>query len=318
MMMRFGVGLLLGVGSWLLLAPHGYGQCAAQKEFTLILHTGSGKLEYKKKNRDLYQKILEPLLKEAHENLKKGHRALDVVEQVVMALEDSPHFNAGRGAITNNRGEYELDASIMDGKSLNAGSVAAIKDVKNPVAVARMVMDKTPHVMIVGQGAQDFALSQGVKLVEPSYFKGATYQPKELQEIYGTVGAAAWDRCGDLASATSTGGYITKIPGRVGDSPIIGAGTYADNATAALSATGHGEFFIRYAVTHSISMLMKHKGLSLKAAADQMIKGTLKEVQATGAVVGVDSKGAAHASYNTQGLLYGVTTQAEPFAIRYE
>ena len=248
--------------------------------------------------------------------LAKGESAVTVVEQVVKILEDSPLFNAGRGAITNMDGIHELDASIMDGSNRKAGAVAAVKGVKNPIAAARAVMDKSDHVLLVGTGAETFAKKQNVDMVKPSYFSDKTDKDQasatlKIDDKFGTVGAAVLDRCGNLASGTSTGGYKTKLPGRVGDSPIIGAGTYADNETASLSATGHGEFFIRYAVTHSITKLMDWKDMKLQDAAEHMIKKTLVDAGGKGGIIGIDKNGEMVAVYNTKAMIHGMVSNSK-------
>ncbi len=200
--------------------------------------------------------------------LAEGGSALDAVEQTIRTMEDNPLFNAGKGAVFTHEGKNELDAAIMDGSNLAAGAVAGVTDIKNPITAARRVMTNSPHVMLAGAGASQFAKEQGLEIVPPSYF----YTEKrfnELQEIlkkekHGTVGCCALDKNGNLAAGTSTGGMADKRYNRIGDSPIIGAGTYANNNTCAVSATGHGEYFIRWTVAHDISALMEYKGLSLE------------------------------------------------------
>lgn len=245
--------------------------------------------------------------------LKTGGTSLDAVEQVVRYLEDCPLFNAGKGAVFTNEGKNELDAAIMDGSNLKAGAIAGVGDIKNPISAARMVMDSSEHVMMVGRGASLFAASKGLEIVDSSYFyteKSWKALQRALQRAkkMGTVGCVALDKNGNLAAATSTGGMTNKRYGRVGDVPIIGAGTYANNATCAVSATGHGEFFIRYTVAHDISALMEYKGLSLSEAAELVINGKLKTVGGNGGVIVVDRMGNVHLTMNTSGMFRAFST----------
>ena len=221
--------------------------------------------------------------------MAKGKSSTEVVEKVVMHLEDCPLFNAGKGAVFTHTGINELDAAIMDGKSLNAGAVASVGNIKNPVCAAKAVMEKSPHVMLIGKGASIFASDNNIEMVDSSYFytgKRWLLLQKALEKSkkMGTVGCVALDMDGNLAAATSTGGMTNKKYGRVGDVPIIGAGTYANNKTCAVSATGHGEYFIRYTVAHDISALMEYKGLSLQDAANEVVNKKLKEARGNGGV----------------------------------
>src|SRR5205814_861097 len=226
---------------------------------------------------------LEGALTTGYEILRRGGSSLDATEAAVRTLEDDPHFNAGKGSVFTSAGTKEMDAAIMDGKTLAAGAVASLKHIKSPISLARLVMEKSGHVMMDGDGAEAFAKQNGVELVDQKYFftqrrwdalqkmkdaekAAGTGEKKFLitdQDRHGTVGAVALDQNGNLAAATSTGGTTAKLPGRVGDSPVIGAGTYANNATCAISATGDGEYFIRAAVAHDVSALMEYRGLSL-------------------------------------------------------
>ena len=246
--------------------------------------------------------------------LKNGGSSLDAVEKVVNYLEDCPLFNAGRGAVFTNDGKNELDAAIMFGKDLTAGAVAGVGDIKNPISAARRVMENSPHVLMVGKGASLFASQNGIEIVDSSYFYTeksyqALQRALERDKKMGTVGCVALDIEGNLAAATSTGGMTNKRYGRVGDVPIIGAGTYANNSTCAISATGHGEFFIRYTVAHDISALMQYKGLSLDMAADEVVQRKLVAVGGEGGIIAVDKWGNVHLSFNSLGMFRAFATE---------
>ncbi len=231
--------------------------------------------------------------------LSSGGKSLDAVEAVVRILEDSPWFNAGKGAVFTAEGTNELDASIMDGSNLKAGSVAGVKRIKNPISLARLVMEKSKHVMMARDGAEAFAKEQGIEFVDPKYFftqkRWDALQKEKKNEIqskpHGTVGAVALDLSGNLAAATSTGGTTNKRFGRIGDSPIIGAGTYANNKTVAVSATGTGEYFIRLAAAHEISAQMEYAGKSVVQAAETVVLKMLADLGGDGGVIALDSKG---------------------------
>ena len=249
--------------------------------------------------------------------LDSGGSSLDAVTAAVRILEDSPLFNAGKGAVFNHDGINELDASIMDGRTLQAGAVAGVRHVRNPIDLARLVMDRSPHVLLSGAGAEEFALEQGVALVPRDYFhtdrrwkqleKARAGELQSASEIgyFGTVGAVALDRAGNLAAATSTGGTTNKRWGRVGDSPLIGAGNYADNASCAVSGTGSGEYFIRTVLGHEISSLMKYRGLSAEEAAREAVHGTLQRIGGKGGVIIVDHEGNIALDFNTEGMFRG-------------
>jgi beta-aspartyl-peptidase (threonine type) len=231
-------------------------------------------------------------------------------------MEDNPLFNAGIGAVLNRDGEAELDSSIMDGKTLRAGAVAGVKHVKNPIELARAVMEKSPHVMLAGQGAEEFALQQGLTLVPNSYFRTEA-RKRQLEKAQreeksgresdtsgakGTVGAVALDRNGNLAAGTSTGGMTNKLPGRIGDSPLIGAGTYANDASCAVSATGDGEYFIRAVVAHDICALVQYKRMPLEAAAHEVIHEKIEGMHASGGVIALDTEGHIVMEFNSPGM----------------
>ena len=257
----------------------------APSSFAIAVHGGAGTIDRNQltpEREKEYRSALEQAVQTGAAILSRGGSSLDAVEAAVRLLEDDPNFNAGRGAVFTSAGTNEMDASIMDGKTLKAGAVASLKHIKNPISLARLVMEKSPHVMLEGEGAEAFAKENGIELVDPKYFftqrrwdelqkekkKASEGGTSPASERHGTVGAVALDQSGNLAAATSTGGTTNKRPGRVGDSPIIGAGTYASNATCAVSCTGDGEYFIRAAVAHEVSSLIENKGVSVKEAAE--------------------------------------------------
>ena len=240
-----------------------------------------------------------------------GATSLDAVETAIRVLEDDPWFNAGKGSVFTHDGRNELDASIMEGRLKKAGAVAGVTVVKNPISAARAVMEKTKHVMLIGHGAEVFARDAGLEIVDPKYFwTEARWRQlqKELGSEWSTVGAVAIDAAGNLAAGTSTGGTSHKQYGRIGDSPIIGAGTYADNRSCAVSCTGHGEFFIRYTVSHDIAVLMEYKGMTVQEAADEVICRKLKKAGGAGAAIALDAQGNFAMSHNTEGLYRGYVT----------
>lgn len=241
--------------------------------------------------------------------LKNGGTSLQAICAAIIIMEDSPLFNAGKGAVFTNRKQVELDASVMTGNTLSAGAIAGVTDIRNPILGAIAVMENSPHVMLAGKGASDFAAEQGLEIVDNSYFHtrrrldDVTRQIE--QEKYGTVGAVALDSYGNLAAGTSTGGMSNKKYGRIGDSPIIGAGNYANNNTCAVSATGHGEFFIRQVVAYDISAKMEYARLSLEEAAGKVIYEKLTDAGGTGGVVAVDRFGNVSMPFNTSGMYRG-------------
>jgi len=310
--------------------------------FVLVIHGGAGvvsKEEMTPEKEKAQLAALTESLQAGHAILKTNGTSLDAVIAAIKVLEDSPLFNAGRGAVLNGDGVVELDAAIMDGATRKAGAVAAVKHVRNPIEAARLVMDKSRHVMLVGEGAEAFAKGQGIDMMPQSYFitehrkkqleriqneqkqtpkPQSIWQKERTTDLVGTVGAVALDGQGNLAAGTSTGGIANKKPGRVGDSPIIGAGTYANNATCAVSATGHGEYFIRAVVAHDISALIEYKGMSLNEAADLVVKKELVEFGGEGGVIGVDSKGNVAMPFNSQGMYRGyVREDGKPFVAIY-
>ena len=292
---------------------------AQQKpEYVIVIHGGAGVITKKNMTPEkeaAYKQKLNEALETGQKMLEKGGTATETVIAVIKIMENSPLFNAGKGAVFTHDGKNELDASIMDGKTLNAGAVAGVTDVKNPITLAYAVMTKSKHVMLSSKGASQFAKEQGIEIVDPSYFytenrwkslqKVLENEKKAEKEKHGTVGCVVLDKYGNLAAGTSTGGMTNKQYGRIGDSPIIGAGTYADNATCAVSCTGHGEFFIRYVVAYSVSALMKYKGLSLQDAGNEIINKTLKDVGGEGGLISVDKDGNIAMPFNTPGMFRG-------------
>ena len=299
-------------------------------EFRLVVHGGAGTITRENMTPEQeaeYRAKMEEAIRAGYEILNAGGSALDAVVATTQVLEESPLFNAGRGAVFTHEGTNELDASIMDGRTRDAGAVAGVTRVRSPIALARAVMENSPHVMLAREGAEIFAEEQGIEMVDPSYFftqrrwdalqraierevtnelawtRDGAELPIEWKS--GTVGAAALDRDGNLAAATTTGGMTNKRFGRIGDSPIIGAGTWADNRSCAVSATGHGEFFIRNVVAYDICARMLYTGATLQEAADAVVNGVLVEQGATGGVVAVDKDGNIAMPFNTPGMYRG-------------
>lgn len=262
-----------------------------QKKYTLVLHGGVG---YKANEKQ--KSIMVEILKKGHVQLKAGAASQDVVQAAVETMENSGLFNAGKGGTRTSQGTVELDASIMEGKTMTAGAVGSVKDVKNPIRLARMVKDKTKHVFMVGEGASLKAKEFGLEMVSTDYFVSSAPMTKEKFH-YGTVGAVALDRCGDLAAATSTGGLFGKAPGRLGDSPVIGAGTYANNKTVAVSCTGEGEKFIRASAGVRISSILEYTDRTLKSAVEETLS-LVKELGGDGGIITVDKTGQVITSTN--------------------
>ena len=286
-----------------------------KQEWAIVIHGGAGAMAKDKMTPELdkqYRDALAEALSTGKKILEEGGSALDAVEKTVNKMEDNPLFNAGKGAVFTHEGKNELDAAIMDGSNLAAGSVVCVTDIKNPISAARKVMTNSPHVMLSGAGASQFAKEQGLEIVPPSYFY-TERRFNELQEILkkekmGTVGCCALDKNGNLAAGTSTGGMSNKKYNRIGDAPIIGAGTYANNATCAVSATGHGEYFIRWTVAHDISALIEYKGLSLKDASDLVVMNKLVKAGGSGGVICVDKSCNISMPFNSEGMFRGFAT----------
>jgi L-asparaginase / beta-aspartyl-peptidase len=290
----------------------------------IAIHGGAGvvdRAQMTSEREASYRSGLSAALDAGYAILERGGSSLDAVVEAVRRLEDDPQFNAGRGAVLTHDGEAELDASIMDGAGPRAGAVAGIRHVRNPIGLARLIMDKSPHVMLIGEGAEQFAREQGLELVPNTYFR-TPYREQELQRairrgqqsepglvvpgtITGTVGAVAIDRAGNLAAATSTGGMTNKRYGRVGDSPIIGAGTYANNESCAVSATGSGEFFIRSVVAHDVHALVQYRQVSLEEAAREVVQVKLKRAGGEGGIIAIDRLGHIALEFNSEGMFRG-------------
>jgi len=292
---------------------------ADETPIAIALHGGAGTIErgaMSKELEDTYRAFLDDAITRGYEQLREGRSGLDVVESVIQLMEDSPLFNAGRGAVYTWDGTHELDASIMHGEHLNAGAVAGVSTVKSPIALARAVMEDSPHVMLAGAGAQAFALERGFDSVSPGYF--ATERRREALEAYkaneqaglkpeadhkfGTVGVVVLDQAGNLVAGTSTGGMTGKRWGRIGDSPVIGAGTYVVNRSCAVSATGHGEYFIRHTVARDICARMQFGGATLEEAASTVVMEELVAAAGEGGIVAVDPAGSVALIFNTPGM----------------
>ena len=297
-------------------------------QFAIIIHGGAGTILKKNMSDEkeaAYKATLEEAVKVGHEILKNGGSSADAVEKTIQVMEDSPLFNAGKGAVFTNAGTNELDASFMEGKTLNAGAVAGVKDIKSPIAAARKVMTNSPHVMLSGAGASIFAKEQGLEMVDPGYFftekrfkslerikekeanKTATkttafYDSDIKNSKFGTVGCVALDKEGNITAGTSTGGMTNKRWGRIGDAPIIGAGTYANNNTCGVSSTGWGEYFIRGLVAYDISAQIEYQQKSLDEAAHDVIQNKLTKLGGTGGIIALDKNGNMIFEFNTAGM----------------
>ena len=284
--------------------------------FGIVIHGGAGSFSgLDEKAINSYETGINEALSAGFKILKQGGTSLDAVTTAIVILEDLPLFNAGKGSVYTEMETQEMDSSIMDGESGKGGAVAGVSKVKNPVLLARMVMDKTEHVMLIGSGAEKFAEEIGIELVDPSYF----YSEKNLKRVrksktdekLGTVGAAALDQSGNLAAATSTGGRTNKMTGRVGDSPILGAGTWAQNGLCAVSGTGHGEYFMRLLTAADVCKLMEYSNLSLEEST-QIVVNKLTVIGAEGGIISIDSDGNISTQFNTKGMARGYQTNLLP------
>jgi beta-aspartyl-peptidase (threonine type) len=291
----------------------------------LVIHGGAGTIRrdsLSPEQEAAYHQDLRTALRNGHLVLAAGGSALDAVTAAVMALEEDPLFNAGRGAVFTSAGENEMDASVMDGRDRRAGAVAGICGPRHPILAARAVMERTEHVLLAGEGARRFCREAGLEHMDPSWFRTERRWQALQEELerrrqalpddgdparrHGTVGAVACDAAGNLAAATSTGGMTGKTPGRVGDSPVIGAGTWADNATCAVSGTGHGEIFIRYAAGHEIDARMRWAGQGLEQAAEDVVQALLAPAGGSGGLIAVDAQGRVALPFNCEGMYRGV------------
>jgi len=296
-------------------------------KISIAIHGGAGtllKASISQEQENDYKEALQTALDTGYKVLSKGGTAIDAVEMAVISLEDNPLFNAGKGAVFTAEGTHEMDAAIMDGSNLEAGAISAVTGIKNPIHLAKLVMIKSDHVFLSGAGAEDFARSVNCEFRDEEYFYDELrYQQwQELKgsdkfqldhtatkdEKFGTVGAVALDKFGNIAAATSTGGMTNKRFGRVGDSPIIGAGTYANNNTCAVSCTGSGEYFIRGVVAYDVSCLMEYKNLGLAEACRVVIQERLKKIGGDGGLIAIDSLGNIALEFNTEGMYRGIRT----------
>ncbi|WP_299149213.1 isoaspartyl peptidase/L-asparaginase family protein [uncultured Dokdonia sp.] len=303
----------------------------ADQKFGLVIHGGAGTILKKNMTDSLesaYRAKLDEATRAGHKVLSDGGTSMEAVTAAINIMEDSPLFNAGKGAVFTHDGTNELDASVMDGNTLNAGAISGVTTVKNPIDLAVAVMNKSEHVMLSAKGAEQFAAEQGLEIVDPSYFyterrykslqkiidkektqldhdldKKVTYMDPFIKDSkYGTVGCAALDKYGNLAAGTSTGGMTNKRYNRIGDAPIIGAGTYANNASCAVSSTGWGEFFMRGMVAHDIAAIMEYKEVTLQEAAEEVIQKKLTDLGGTGGIVSIDRDGNVAMEFNTAGM----------------
>lgn len=302
----------------------------SSRKIALVIHGGAGTILREEMSPEREKEIratLQQALQTGYAILKNDGTSIDAVEATIRVLEDSPHFNAGKGSVFNSDGKNEMDAAIMDGRTLKAGAVAGVTNIRNPIRAAKAVMQDSDNVLLIGPGAEQFAAARGLEIVDPSYFytdfryqqllkekeKEKQQQPqtspgKTQEKHFGTVGALALDSAGNLAAGTSTGGRTNKRYGRVGDSPIIGAGTYANNRTCAVSATGYGEFFMRTLAAFEISALMEYKGLSAEKAAEQVMIKEIGGMGGEGGVIVLDHNGHHAFVFNTPGMYRGAIT----------
>ncbi len=308
-----------------------------QKKAVLVVHGGAGTILKDNISDEKAEEITEALaraLQMGFRVIKKGKSSEEAVVAAIKELEDNPNFNAGKGAVLNEQGIAELDASIMNGKDLSAGAVAGINNIKNPILGAQAVKNKTKHVLLSGIGAEKFFEKEKLEIVDSEYFitdsqkenwqrekdrGGSSGMDMHLieQKKFGTVGAVALDKEGNISAGTSTGGIFMKKSGRIGDSPLIGSGTYADNNTCGVSCTGHGEYFIRYAVAFDMSALMKYKNLTVDEAANEIIQIKLKEAGGQGGLIALDKEGNYTFSFNTPGMYRGVIFEDGTMSIEF-
>ncbi|MBE0362372.1 beta-aspartyl-peptidase (threonine type) [Pseudoalteromonas ulvae UL12] len=312
---------------------------SASQPIAIAIHGGAGTIEksrFTPEQEAAYRDTLRQAVEAGYAQLERGHTSLDAVTQAITILENSPFFNAGKGAVYTHDESHEMDASIMLGQSREAGAVAGVKHIENPINLARLVMEKSVHVMLSGQGAEEFAVSQGMTLVDNSLFDTphrldalkrakeklkqaqkqldyqAAHQALPIEYKVGTVGAVALDKAGNIVAGTSTGGMTNKRFGRIGDSPIIGAGTFADNQSCAVSATGHGEYFIRYNVAADICARVQYQGKSIATAGKEVIFGPMLSAGGTGGVIILNTNGEISMPFNTKGMYRASKTNTQP------
>ena len=307
-------------------------------KYAMVIHGGAGTIlreNMSEEDEYNYKRALYAALQVGEVILQNGGKALDAVQVTIAYLEDVPLFNAGKGAVFTNEGKNELDASIMDGNTMNAGAVGGVTNIKNPIKAAIAVMQKSEHVMLVGEGAEKFAIEQGIETVDPDYFKtDARWESLQkalmrekgsgsLENVisdskFGTVGCVALDQFGNIVAGTSTGGMTNKKFNRIGDAPIIGAGTYANNETCGVSCTGHGEYFIRYAVAHDVSAMMEYGNKTLEEAARIIVQEKLVKAGGSGGLIALDKYGNITMPFNTKGMYRGYVTPDEKFVAIYK
>jgi beta-aspartyl-peptidase (threonine type) len=304
------------------------------KKFAIAIHGGAGTITRNnmtpEKEKE-YKSGLENAIREGIRTLENGGTSLEAIQVAIVLLENNPLFNAGRGAVFTHHGKHEMDASVMEGKSLRAGAVAGIRQIKNPIELAFAVMNNSEHVLLSGEGAMEFARKNNFKEEPEDYFfvqhRYDQWQmalksdqiildhTEDQEKKFGTVGAVALDIYGNLAAGTSTGGMTNKKHGRIGDTPIIGSGTYANNNTCAISCTGHGEFFIRAVVAHDISCLMEYKGLSLREACETVVQDKLVKLGGEGGLIAIDKEGNIELPFNSEGMYRASMKQGEDLQI---
>lgn len=323
--------------------PSTAAQAAEKPAYALAIHGGAGTIKKENMTDERAAGIraaMNAAMDAGEAILAAGGSAADAVEKTIWVLEDSPYFNAGKGAVFTNAGINELDASFMTGHDLQAGAIGGVTNIKHPISAARAVMEKSEHVLLTGQGAEQFAQEQGLEIVSPAYFyteerfkslervkaqeavdakdqHGALQRSREIDEKFGTVGCVALDKNGHIAAGTSTGGMTNKRYNRIGDSPIIGAGTYANNASCAVSCTGHGEFFIRYAVAYDIHARMQYAGQDLASAANAVVHEVLAPAGGEGGLIAMDAQGNIAMPFNSEGMYRGYLKAGEQRAIQF-
>ena len=339
-MSKYNISLSVSLAAIMMMSSTAALAEATERPFAIAIHGGAGTIKKEKftpEREKAYRAKLAEAVEAGYSVLDKGGASLDAVTAAINVLENSPFFNAGKGAVYTHNETHEMDASIMDGKNRQAGAVAGVKHIENPINLARLVMEESVHVMLSGDGAEEFASQQGVALVDNTIFdtegrfksllrakakmKKAEDELKDYQAAHqalateykvGTVGAVALDKMGNIAAGTSTGGMTNKRFGRIGDSPVIGAGTFAENESCAVSATGHGEYFIRYNVAADICARVKYQGKSIEQAGNEVIHDVLMPVGGTGGVIIIDTKGNISLPFNTKGMYRATKSNTSP------